>query len=248
MITAVPTPTFALRPRGDRVGKLSARLATYGAPADPPHVQEIVAADAATLIERVFERTAEHSRLPVIALREVIENLVHAAFEGAVVSVLDGGRVVRVSDCGPGIQDKVRARQPGYTTADVSARRFIRGVGSGLSLVSSMLANSGGTLQIEDNLDGGTVITLLAGDEGVDDLLAIVSAPSSLTASSRHLLALLLELGAASTETLAEELSLDLCTCGRELSILEQHGVVSRACDGARSLTPAGTEMLTSLF
>jgi Histidine kinase-, DNA gyrase B-, and HSP90-like ATPase len=246
MLTVVTTPSFALRPRGDRVGKLSARVAVYSSPAAPPEVEELIAADPATLIERIFERTAEHSTLPVIALREIIENLVHAAFEGAVVSILDDGRVVRVSDRGPGIQDKVRALQPGYSTADASARKFIRGVGSGLSLVTTMLASQGGNLQIEDNLDGGTVATMIAGDGELDGVS--LGDPPPVSTSARHILALLLELGSASAETLAQELSLDLCGCGRDLSVLEQHGVIKRASDGARSLTPVGAEMLTSLF
>lgn len=247
MLTAVTTPSFALRPRGDRVGKLSARVAVYSSPAAPPDVEELIASDPATLIERIFERTAESSTLPVIALREIIENLVHAAFEGAVVSILDDGRVVRVSDRGPGIQDKVRALQPGYSTADASARKFTRGVGSGLGLVTTMLGSQGGSLQIEDNLDGGTVATMIAGDEALEHTHALGDMPPVST-SARHILALLLELGSASAETLAEELSLDLCGCGRDLSVLEQHGIIKRASDGARSLTPVGAEMLTSLF
>ena len=110
-----------------------------------------------------------------------------------------------------------------------------------------MLSVNGGSLQIEDNLDGGTVATLIAGDDPVD--AHSVGTPSpSMTAISRHILALLLELGTASAETLAEELSLDLCVCGRDLCVLEQHGVVNRAPDGTRSLTPGGADILTSLF
>ena len=91
--------------------------------------------------------------------RELIENLVHASFAGVVITILDGGNTLRVSDQGPGIPDKDAALRPGFTSADATAKRYIRGVGSGFSVVTETLAGLGGTLEIEDNLGRGTVVT-----------------------------------------------------------------------------------------
>ena len=76
--------------------------------------------------------------------RELIENLVHASFAGVVITILDGGNTLRVSDQGPGIPDKEAALRPGFTSADADAKRYIRGVGSGFSVVSETLAGLGG--------------------------------------------------------------------------------------------------------
>jgi hypothetical protein len=94
---SAPAPRLAEPPR--------ARLATWSAPAVPPVVEEFADADAAALVEAVCDAVAERSPVPVPAVREVVENLVHAGFCDAVVTVIDGGRTVRVSDHGPGIAD-----------------------------------------------------------------------------------------------------------------------------------------------
>ncbi len=55
---------------------------------------------------------------PIGVFRELIENLVHASFAGVVITILDGGNTVRVSDQGPGIPDKEAALRPGFTSAE----------------------------------------------------------------------------------------------------------------------------------
>src|SRR5947209_3213639 len=116
-------------PRGaHRLGH-SARLAVYAGPLDPPQVEDLADPDEAGLIEALFTRAAARADLPLLAVREVIENLIHAGFHDALVSVMDGGRTLRVSDTGPGIADKELAMQPGFSSADAAARRVIRGVG-----------------------------------------------------------------------------------------------------------------------
>ena len=63
--------------------------------------------------------------MPYTVINELIENLIHAFFRDVVVTILDGGRVIRISDHGPGIPDKDRAFLPGFTTATADQRRFI---------------------------------------------------------------------------------------------------------------------------
>ncbi len=217
------------------------RFARYCAPDEPPVVDE-VADDIAGLIDALFMRVAECSSIPAIAAREIIENLVHADFEGACVSVLDGGATVRISDCGPGIVDKHRAMEPGFSTATAVLRRLVRGVGSGLPVTAGAMRAVGGTVEIDDNLSGGTVVTLRA------PVGRTVPAGQELSQHARALLALLMELGPSDPEVLADELDLPVALCARELVLLEHRRFVERRPGGERMLTDRGTELLRTLF
>lgn len=218
------------------------RVAVYGLQTEPPRVIEIHDTDRAIVVERVCDVAMNHCSLPVLAIRELIENLVHADFNDALVSIMDGGRTLRVSDRGTGLSDPDRAMDPGFTTADFHARTLIRGVGCGLSIAARIMANVGGTLELTDNLGGGLVATLCAPDDEAELPTA------DLSTDARHLLALLVEVGSARPEDLADELGIALPHCGRELSLLESRLLVSRAPDGTRTLTPDGSRLITSLF
>lgn len=146
-------------------GTYEARLALYRQAEDVPQVVALAADDCLSLIDSLCKRTLLASQerggvIPLLALREIIENLLHAGFRDVVVSVLGDGSVL-VSDHGPGIPDKPRALRPGFTTASPALRRYIRGVGSGLTVAQESLAAIGGALRLEDNLGGGTVVSLL---------------------------------------------------------------------------------------
>lgn len=148
-----------------QTGPFEARLALYNDADTVPQVIVLAADDCLSLIDALCKRTLSASQerggvLPLLALREIIENLLHASFKDVVVSVLADGTVL-VSDHGPGIADKPRAMRPGFTTASPSLRRYIRGVGSGLTVAQESLLAIGGSLRLEDNLGGGTVVSLL---------------------------------------------------------------------------------------
>lgn len=217
------------------------RFARYGAPGEPPAVDEI-SGDDSSVIEDLYTRAAGACDLPPLAVREVIENLVHADFEGATVSVFDGGASLRVADCGPGIADKDRALQPGFSTACERIRAVVRGVGSGLPIAVSAMQASGGTIEVEDNLRGGTVVTLSAPDATLEH------ASTEISQRARQLMALLVEVAPATPAALARELGLSLGECGRELVLLEHRGLIARSDDGMRTLTDAGTALLATLF
>jgi hypothetical protein len=220
-----------------------ARVATWSSPALPPVVDELEGTDAAALVESVCDAVAERSPVPAPAVREVVENLVHAGFRDAVVTVLDGGRTVRVSDHGPGIADRGRALEPGYTTADDIDRTLILGVGGGLPFAAAAMAELGGLLEIDDNLGGGTIVTLrLPAEDGAAAPEAVCSV------ASREILALLLEIDGAPPARLAEELGRSRAECGRELAHLEHRGLVRREAGGVRALTEAGTRLVATLF
>ena len=99
---------------------LSARLAIYRDGEPEPKVEEVQGTGPEELIHRLCTATERVIRdqgaiLPQPAVKALIENLVHARFNCPTVSVLDGGLTVRVADRGPGIADKLRAVEPGYT-------------------------------------------------------------------------------------------------------------------------------------
>ena len=62
------------------------------------------------------------------------------------VTILDGCATVRFADQGPGIPDKEKVFQPGFSTATAGMKQVIRGVGSGLPIVRETLTFAGGTI------------------------------------------------------------------------------------------------------
>jgi anti-sigma regulatory factor (Ser/Thr protein kinase) len=240
-------------PSGD-----SPRIAVYASPNSPPQVLTVTdqAVDVASL-PQVIEAVAikAHSlasdqggRLPLTVFRELVANLVHASFADVIVTLLDNGNTVRVSDRGPGIPDKQAALRPGFTTADASARRFIRGVGSGFSVVSELLAALGGSLSIEDNLGTGTVVTARVPPNDNNSL-----APSPLPSYNlpeRQLKTLLLavELAPVGPTRVAQELGVSTSTAYRDLVYLEEAGYVASGDSGHRSVTDQGLAYLTSVL
>lgn len=234
------SPTAPVRPvLAELVG---ARLAVYAAPAEPPVVEELSDTDPVALIERLCDAVADRSPLPAPAVREVVENLVHAGFRDAVVSVLDGGATVRVCDHGPGIADPERALQPGYSGAGPAERAIVRGVGGGLPIAAELMTSVGGTITLAENLGGGAAVTL--------SVPAPEAPPAEPVCSeaARVILALLLEIGSARPETLAAELGRPRSECGRELALLQHRGLVAREPGGARRLTEAGATLVATLF
>ena len=141
------------------------RIAVYDTLTSPPRVIDVEEKDVPALIASLAEKTYHSCReqggtVPYTVITELIENLIHARFRDVVITILDGGRIVRISDHGPGVADKERAFEPGFTTATADQRRFIRGVGSGLPMARESLAFLSGVVTVEDNLGGGSVVTV----------------------------------------------------------------------------------------
>lgn len=253
-----------------------ARVAVYDAPASAPYVEEIGPASPRDYIESLAARVFELARqrggpIPYTVIREITENLIHAGFAEPIISVMDEGHTVRFSDQGPGIFDKERALQPGFTTATSPMKQVIRGVGSGLPIVHDFLSVSGGRLSIEDNLDKGAVVTISCGsterhvsqDRMVTpgpvragtpfplqtETLDLVHAPPEgskalrLTTRQKQVLALVLESGAAGPSLVSRELGVGLSTAYRDLASLEELGLIV-ADGGKRALTEEGLSYL----
>lgn len=178
--------------------------------------------------------------IPVAVFKELIENLVHASFSGVVINILDGGNTLRISDQGPGIPDKDAALRPGFTSADAQAKRYIRGVGSGFSVVQRALATLGGALEIEDNLGRGTVITARI-PAPIESPLASAPTPAyNLPERQLKVLLLTVELAPVGPTRIAQELGISTSTAYRDLVSLEQAGFVVCRPSGHRSATDTG--------
>jgi anti-sigma regulatory factor (Ser/Thr protein kinase) len=234
------------------------RIAVYVDPHSPPHVITVADHPLADdnlpqIIETVAARAhnlarEQGGRLPLSIFRELVSNLIHASFAGAIITVLDGGNTVRFTDSGPGIAHKDAALRPGFTSADATAKRFIRGVGSGFSLVRETLASLGGTLEIEDNLGKGTVVTARVPPE---PKMSLAPAPlPSYNLPERQLKTLLLtvELAPVGPTRVAQELGVSTSTAYRDLVSLEGAGFVTSGQSGHRSVTDEGLAYLNSVL
>lgn len=187
-------------------------------------------------------------RLPLVVFREVIANLVHASFREVVITILDRGNTLVVSDGGPGIADKDAALRPGFTSADFRAKHFIRGVGSGLAVVAEALQPLNGVLHLEDNLGQGTVVTVRVPPE--DEMpLAQASLPAyNLTERQLKALLLTVELAPVGPTRIARELGVSTSTAYRDLVSLEEAGFVTSLATGHRSVTEVGLAHLDALL
>ncbi len=142
-----------------------ARIAVYDDAAAAPRVVIVEPSDVRTYLEEI---TATVNRLsheqggtiPFMVIREIVENFIHAYFQAPTITILDNGNTIRFSDQGPGIKEKNLALEYGTTSATEEMKRYIRGVGSGLPYAQQYMADKGGSLQIEDNIQGGTVVTI----------------------------------------------------------------------------------------
>lgn len=142
-----------------------ARIAVYDDAAAAPRVVVVEPKDVRSYLEEI---TATVNRLsheqggaiPFMVTREIVENFIHAYFQAPTITILDGGNTIRFSDQGPGIREKDVALEFGTSSATEEMRKYIRGVGSGLPYAQQYMEDKGGSLTIEDNIQGGTVVTI----------------------------------------------------------------------------------------
>jgi len=99
-------------------------------------------------------------KVPYTIIKEIVENLIHAQFSEVIITIINNGNQIIISDQGPGISDIEKAMLPGFTSATREMKSFIRGVGSGLPIVKETIRFSGGTIDIKNNMSKGTVVIL----------------------------------------------------------------------------------------
>lgn len=142
-----------------------ARIAVYDDAAAAPRVVVVEPQDVRSYLEEITLQVTQLAQgqggtIPFMVIREIVENFIHAFFLEPTISILDHGNTIRFSDQGPGIREKARALQYGTTSATEAMRRYIRGVGSGLPYAHQYMVDKGGSLEISDNIAGGTVVTI----------------------------------------------------------------------------------------
>jgi hypothetical protein len=231
-----------------------ARIAVYDGLIAAPRVEELLADDLGAAIEQLASRTYNlaHERggsIPYVIIREVSENLIHAGFREVVVTILEDGSLIRFADQGPGISDKEKVFLPGFSTATAEMKRIIRGVGSGLPIVRETLAFAGGTIEIDDNLGTGTVVTLRAAPPQKErpDRESEPAVPR-LSDRQKHALSIILEQGVVGPSALSREIGVSLATAHRELTFLEDAGLIVADPSGKRALTDHGIACLERVF
>lgn len=238
------------------------RLAVYDSLLAPPQIISLSAEHFNELVGELSSSTYNHARerggrIPFVVIREIVENLIHAFFQDAVVTIMDEGNTIRISDQGPGIRDKDRAFLPGFTTATRELRQFIKGVGSGLPVAREQLAFLGGAISIEDNLEHGTVVTLRVGPPPAGALpvrqpptpaAERVPRPPRITDRQRKVLLLIAELGSAGPSAIAKELDVSTSTAYRELGTLQHMQLLASRGAGKRTLTEEGIAYLDTVF
>jgi DNA-binding transcriptional ArsR family regulator len=233
----------------------TARIAIYDTLAAAPRVEDLVAESLADAIEQLASRTyniaiERGGSIPYTTIREVSENLIHAGFSEVVVTILDKGATIRFSDQGPGIPDKEKVFQPGFSTATSGMKHIIRGVGSGLPIVRETLTFAGGTIEIEDNLGRGTVVTLRSATpepSGSGSHEADIVLPR-LSNRQKQALSIILELGSIGPSALSRELDVGVATAYRDLAFLEEAGLIAADETGKRTLTTYGITCLERVF
>jgi anti-sigma regulatory factor (Ser/Thr protein kinase) len=240
------------------------RVAVYP-PGGEPEVTEVAAANPRSATPKftrfVMGKVEEAGgKVPEDAVREVVENLIHAGYRGVVISVLDGGNVVRVSDKGPGVENKDRAMEYGFSGAKPEALGEIRGVGAGLGIARAAAEKVGGTVTIEDNLGGGTVTTISVTGErpaGREAEPPRKTAPQrrypdgvprmNISERQQKVLITVLECGEVGPSTVADRLEISVSTAYRDLSVLEEHGLVLADDSGKRLVSPLGRDLVETI-
>lgn len=251
---------------------LEIRIAVYDSFSCAPRVITCQGGDLPAAIDlfsqKIYQLSQEKGgQLPFSVIKELVENLLHAHFCDVTVTIFPDGNTIRFSDHGPGISSPQKAFQPGFSSATAKEKKYIHGVGSGLPVAKEAMGNLGGTIEIEENLQQGTVVTI-----SLDESAATVeddeergkqagksfldreeyNAPESvkpqrppkLTERQRRVFLLITEEGEVGPSTAAKKLDLSLTTAFRELSALEELGLVKTIEGGKRCLTSLGMNMV----
>jgi len=235
------------------LGPAAPRIAIYDTLTSPPRVIAVEEKDLPALVASLAEKTYHYCReqggqVPYSVLQELIENLLHAYFRDVVITIIDNGQTIRISDHGPGVDDKERAFLPGFTTATAEQRLIIRGVGSGLPLARESLQFLRGILTVEDNLGGGAVFTIKM-PSAPQPAAAAPGVPTvKLTNRQTKVLVLLMELGSAGPTQVGKELGFAPATAFRELAVLQEMGLIHSLDGGKRALREEGLRLLESIL
>ncbi len=143
----------------------SARIAVYDDLLSSPKIVDVNPDTTTSFLSALASKVYELAKslggsIPFSIILQVVENFIHARFTEMVISIFDSGNTIRFSDQGPGIPDKEKAQRPGYSSATKEMKEYINGVGSGLPIVKEYLEIKNGTIELEDNMQSGAVVTI----------------------------------------------------------------------------------------
>ncbi len=255
---------YAHRDREEQEGSgIGVRIAVYP-DGGVPEITEAAASSAGSAAVKfsglVSERVRElDGKVPEEAVREVVENLIHAEYKGVVISIFDSGNSVRVSDKGPGVEQKERAFEFGFTSATEEMGEEIRGVGAGMGMARAAVQKLGGAISVEDNIGAGTVVTISipkSGEETVESKepeeppRRYPGAVPRMEISERQekVLLTVLEYGEIGPSTVAEQLEISVSTAYRDLSVLQEQGLLHGDETGKRLISPLGRDLAGAII
>ncbi len=219
-------------------------------------IQDVVSGDFHEFRERVAELVlgalSGHTfNPPETALREILDNLVHAVPCSASVVVDPSLERVYISDTGPGIIHPDLAMEPGYTTATEVHRSVIRGVGLGFYLARKEVEEIGGELRVFSHPGQGTYVSICFNGRIAAPPHPDVGMPftgEGLSHRQNNILFLLTEEEFVGPSRVAAELGISISTAHRELTKLERMGFIDRSSDGKRFLSGRGRSYLQSIL
>jgi DNA-binding transcriptional ArsR family regulator len=147
----------------------------------------------------------------------------------------------------------------GFSGAAPEALDEIRGVGAGLGIARAAAERAGGTVTIEDNLGGGTVTTISVSGErpaGGEEEPPRRPPPRrypdgvprmNISERQQKVLLTVLECGEVGPSTVADRLEISVSTAYRDLSVLEEHGLVMADDSGKRLISPLGRDLVETI-
>jgi hypothetical protein len=201
------------------------RVAVYDSNRSIPRIIDVEFDSVDKFLSEMSQKTYSLShelggKIPYTIIKEIIENLIHASFREIIITIMNSGNHLVISDQGPGIVDKEKAFLPGYTSATKSMKKYIRGVGSGIGR---------STLPVEDK----------SAKKPIDDFSDL-----NLSKRQRKILSLILELEEIGPSRIAKELGFSLSTSYRELIYLEKVKLLSLTGSRKRKLSEKGKKYL----
>lgn len=182
---------------------------------------------------------------PALAIKEAVDNLIHALPCEVSVVVYPELGFVSFSDTGPGIPDISLAMQPGYTTAGSVERKYIRGAGLGFHILTSDLEGAGGRFLIDSRPGTGTYVRL----EILPERLRNKAAPCQqrLTVRQVSILTHIAESGPSTVPAIASKIGVSVSTAYRDVRDLVTGGLIIRDSSGKLFLSFQGRRYLKYL-
>lgn len=193
-------------------------------------------------------------------ISEMVANFIHADFQQPSIIITDEGRTLIFTDKGSGLSVyKDKALKLGFSCASAQQKKYIRGLGVGLALVTSFIKDHKGTFSLDDNLEKGTVATLSIPKESlkkepgflqttdITDSIEDNNTPYyHLSQRQKLVLKLVGKAPGIGPSTVSDLLDIALSTAYRDLIHLEAIALIA-AQDGKRALTQQGRNYLNFL-